>query len=92
MCIKREELDSKVTEIRSLKALKEETENVIKSLEREVIEFMTETDQLEIIGKDFKATYKMQRREMLDKAMLQAFFGNLADYTKVSTFGVLRIK
>lgn len=92
MCIKREELDSKVEEIRSLKALKEETEIILRTLEKDIIEFMTETEQLEIIGKDFKATYKMQRREMLDKAMLQAFLGDLADYTKVSTFGVLRIK
>jgi len=93
MCIKRNELDQKITEIRSLKALKEETENELKALEREVIEFMNETQQPEIIGNDFKATYKMQSRVTLDKKQLQEVLGDdLKPYEKVSTFGVLRIK
>lgn len=37
MCIKKVELESKVQELRSLKALKEETENELKAVEREII-------------------------------------------------------
>lgn len=37
MCITRNELEKKIEELRSLKALKEETENELKALEHEVI-------------------------------------------------------
>ena len=37
MCIKKSDLESKVKEIRSLKAMKEELENEIKAVEHEVI-------------------------------------------------------
>ena len=37
MCITRAELEKKIEELRSLKALKEETENELKALEHEVI-------------------------------------------------------
>lgn len=40
MCIARTELENKVHEIKSLKMLKEETENAIKALELEVITFL----------------------------------------------------
>lgn len=42
MCITRNELEKKIEELRSLKALKEETENELKALEHEVISYMTE--------------------------------------------------
>lgn len=42
MCIKKSDLESKVKEIRSLKAMKEELENEIKAVELEVINYMTE--------------------------------------------------
>lgn len=37
MCITRNELEKKIEELRSLKALKEETENELKALEHEVM-------------------------------------------------------
>ena len=42
MCIKKVELESKVQELRSLKTLKEETENELKAIEREIIAYMVE--------------------------------------------------
>lgn len=64
--------------IRSLKALREETENAIKALEMEVISFLQETEEcrttdkngkeiLQYIGSDYKATYSEQSRETVDK-------------------------
>lgn len=44
MCILKSELEKKVQEIRSLKTLREETENAIKALELEVITFLQETE------------------------------------------------
>lgn len=40
MCITRNELEKKIEELRSLKALKEETENELKALEHEVISYI----------------------------------------------------
>ncbi|MCM1048696.1 MAG: hypothetical protein NC433_09735 [Clostridiales bacterium] len=51
MCISKEELNKKVAEIRSLKALKEETENAIKALENEVIDFLQETEECQAVNK-----------------------------------------
>lgn len=42
MCITKTELEQKVQELRSLKAMKEELENEVKAVEYEVILYMTE--------------------------------------------------
>ena len=50
MCINKDELSNRVAEIRNLKAMKEELDNQLKSLEFDVISFMKETEQSEYIG------------------------------------------
>ena len=80
-----------VSEIRNLKALKTEIENNLKSLEMDVINFMTANELTEYIGTDCKATYKPQSRTTLDRDRLLADLGELQEYEKVSTFNVLRI-
>ena len=70
MCINKDELSNRVAEIRNLKAMKEELDNQLKSLEFDVISFMKETEQSEYIGTDFKVTYKPQSRTTLDKKAL----------------------
>jgi len=92
MCIGVQELNTKVSEVRNLKALKEETENAIKAIERDIINFMTEKELTEYIGTDYKTTYKPQSRTTLDKERLEADLGSLTDYEKVTSFNVLRIK
>lgn len=92
MCIKREEMDSRIKEIRELKAMKEELENNLKALENEVIEYCKENEVEELLGNDFKLTYKTQERKTLDKKALENDLGDLSDYTKVTSYKVLRIK
>lgn len=46
MCITKNELEQKVAELRSLKALKEETDNELKAMEREIINYMTGVDDI----------------------------------------------
>ena len=58
MCIKKVELESKVQELRSLKALKEETENELKAIEREIISYMVENGIDTEITDTAKITYK----------------------------------
>ena len=70
MCIKKAELESKVQELRSLKALKEETENELKAVEREIISYMVENGIDTEITDTAKITYKPQSRTSLDKKKL----------------------
>lgn len=92
MCIRREEMDNKIKEIRELKVMKEELENNLKALENELIEYCKENEVDEVLGNDFKVTYKAQERKTLDKKALENDLGDLSEYTKVTTYNVLRIK
>lgn len=93
MCMKKSELEAKVNELRSLKALKEELENELKSAEHEIIEYMTENGIDTEITDTAKITYKPQSRTSLDKEKLSEILGeDLKPFEKVSTFNVLRIK
>ena len=93
MCITKIELEKKIEEMRSLKALKEETENEIKALEHEVIFYMTENNLTEEITNTAKVTYKEQSRTTLDKKKLEEVLGDdLKPYEKTTFYSVLRIK
>lgn len=104
MCITKKELNEKVAEIRSLKALKEETEETIKALEFEVISFLQETEECaaqdkkgnpirQYIGADYKATFATQSRETVDKTKVKSLLSDeeYQKVSKVSTYNVLRI-
>lgn len=83
----------KIEELRSLKALKEETENELKALEYEVISYMKENELTEEITNTAKITYKPQSRTTLDKEKLTEVLGDdLKPFEKVTTYSVLRIK
>ena len=93
MCIKKAELESKVQELRSLKALKEETENELKAIEREIISYMVENGIDTEITDTAKITYKPQSRTSLDKEKLTEIFGDdLKPFEKTTTYNVLRVK
>ena len=93
MGITRAELEKKIEELRSLKALKEETENELKALEYEVISYMKENELTEEITNTAKITYKPQSRTTLDKEKLTEVLGDdLKPFEKVTTYSVLRIK
>ena len=104
MCMTIKEMNNAMEEIKSLKMLKEETEDAIKALERKVIEFLEETEEcqatdkkgnpiLKFIGNSRKATYSWSSRETVDKEEVKKLL-NEEEYqqvSKVSTFPVLRI-
>ena len=104
MCTKNE-MNQKVAEIRSLKALKEETEAAIRALETEVITFLNESEECEAvdkkgnqirqyIGADYKATYSIQTRENVNKEAVKKLLSKeqFESVKTESTFGVLRIR
>lgn len=89
----KKELNQKIESIRSLKALLEETNNEIKSLENEVISYMTSNHITEEITDSAKITYTLQSRTTLDKAKLTEILGaDLKPFEKVTSYNVLRIK
>lgn len=93
MCMKKTELESAVNELRSLKAMKEELENEVKEIERNIIEYLTENNLDTEITKSAKITYKPQSRTTLDKEKLTEILGeDLKPFEKVTTYNVLRIK
>ena len=64
-----------------------------KSVEREVIDYMTENNLTEEITDTAKITYKQQSRTTLDKEKLTDILGDdLKPYEKTTSYKVLRIK
>lgn len=92
MCMTKKELEKKVQELRNLKTMKEELENELKSIEYQIIEYMTENELDTEFTSDAKITYKPQTRTTLDKAKLEEDLGSLEEYEKKTSFNVLRIK
>ena len=105
MCVTRLELNEKVNALRSLKALKEETEQEIRELESSIVEFLNETAECEAtdkngkpirqyIGTDYKATYSVQTRENVNKEAVKNILTaeQFASVVTTSTFGVLRVR
>ena len=86
------ELEKTIAEIRRYKAMAEEASNIQKALEAEVIAHMQENGIDTEITDSAKITYKPQLKATLDKARLAADLGDLAEYTKITTYSVLRIK
>ena len=93
MCMTKKELNQKIQELRTLKAMAEELTNEVKDIEREIIEYMTENAIDTEITEDAKITYKTQSRTTLDKVKLTEILGeDLKPFEKVTSFNVLRIK
>ncbi len=93
MCMTKKELENKVQELRGLKAMKEELENELKVVEREIISYMTENEIDTEITDTAKITYKPQSRTTLDKGKLQEIFGeDLKPFEKTTSYNVLRVK
>lgn len=93
MCMTKAELETKVNELRGLKAMQAELEDEVKAVEREIISYMTEKGIDTEITDTAKITYKPQQRITLDKEKLTEILGDdLKPFEKVSSFNVLRIK
>lgn len=105
MCITVKAMNEKMEEIQSLKRLKEETEDAIKALEREIINFLTENEAdcktinksgkeiLQFIGSIHKATLSDQSRETVDKAEVKKLLSDeeYQQVSKINIYSVLRI-
>lgn len=105
MCISREQMNENMEAIQSWKKVIEEAEANIRGLEREVIEYLSETEEckaqdkkgkdiLKFVGNLLTATYAEQQRETVNKDEVKKLL-SAEDYQKVSktsVYSVLRIK
>lgn len=93
MCITKAELEKKVQELRSFKAMAEELEKELKAAEHEIIEYMTENGLDTEITDTAKISYKLQKRTTLDKEKLAEILGDdLKPFEKETSYMVLRVK
>lgn len=93
MCITKKELEIRVQELRGLKTMKEELENEVKDVERQIIEYMIENELDTEFTESAKVTYKPQSRTTLDKEKLTEILGeDLKPFEKTTSYNVLRIK
>ena len=64
----------------------------MKAVEHQIIEYMTENNLDKEVTDSAVISYKAQTRETLDKKRLEEDLGSLEEYTKVTSYNVLRIK
>lgn len=93
MCITKAELEKKVQELRSFKAMAEELDKELKAAEHEIIEYMTENGLDTEVTDTAKISYKLQKRTTLDKEKLAEILGDdLKPFEKETSYMVLRVK
>lgn len=92
MCRTMKQLESIVSDYRSLKALKEELDEQIKALERDMIDYLDSNEKLSETGSDFTVKVSTCERRTLDSKRLEADLGSLAEYQRVSQYRRLYVK
>lgn len=92
MCRTMNEFEKVVADYRSLKALKEDLEEQLKDIEREIIGYMDSNEKLSETGKDFTIKLSTCERRTVDTKRLEADLGLLAEYQKISQYRRLYVK
>lgn len=92
MCRTMNELEKVVADYRGLKALKEQVEEELKAVEREIIGYMDSNEKLTETGKDFTVKLSTCEIRTLDSKRLEADLGSLAEYQRISQYRRLYIK
>lgn len=92
MCKTMNELEKIVADYRSLKALKDELEEELKAVEREIIGYMDANEKLTETGNNFTVKLSTCERRTLDSKRLEADLGSLAKYQRISQYRRLYIK
>lgn len=92
MCKTMNQLEKVVDEYRSLKVLKDELDEQLKSLEREMISYLDINEKLTESGSDFIIKVTTCERRTLDSKRLEADLGSLAEYQRTSQYRRLYVK
>lgn len=86
------ELEKVVAEYREMKALLTETEEVVKSLERDIIGYLDDNKKLSETGSDFTVKVSTCERRTVDTKRLEADLGSLAEYQRLTQYRRLYVK
>ena len=92
MCTTIKELSTIIADYRSLKAMKEQLEEELKAVEREIISYMDANEKLTETGNDFTIKLSTCERRTVDNKRLEADLGSLAEYQRVSQYRRLYVK
>lgn len=92
MCKTMNELEKVVADYRSLKAMKEELEEQLKAVEREIIGYLDTNEKLTETGADFTVKVTTCERRTLDAKALEADLGSLSEYQKTSQYRRLYVR
>ena len=92
MCTTMNELKIAVADYRSLKAMKEQLEEELKAVEREIIGYMDTNEKVTETGSDFTIKLSTCERRTVDTKRLEADLGSLAEYQRVSQYRRLYVK
>ncbi len=92
MCTTIKELEQIISDYRGLKAMKEQLEEELKAVEREIIGYMDSNEKLTETGNDFTVKLSTCERRTLDIKRLEEDLGSLADYQRVSQYRRLYVK
>lgn len=92
MCKTMNELKSVITDYRGLKAMKEQLEEELKALEREIIGYMDSNEKLTETGDDFTVKLSTCERRTIDTKRLEEDLGSLAEYQRISQYRRLYVK
>lgn len=92
MCRTMKELERVVADYRSMKAMKEQIDAEVKSLEYEIIGYMDANEKLTETGNDFTIKLSTCERRTVDTKRLEADLGSLAEYQRISQYRRLYVK
>lgn len=92
MCRKMDELEKVISDYRTIKALKEEAEDELKAIEREIIGYLEYNNKLTETGSDFTIKLSTCERRTLDRKALEADLGSLSAYDRISQYKRLYVK
>ena len=92
MCTTMKELEQVISDYRGLKAMKEQLEEELKAVEREIIGYMDSNEKLTETGNDFTVKISTCERRTIDTKRLEADLGSLADYQRISQYRRLYVK
>ena len=92
MCRTMKELERVVADYRSMKAMKEQIDGEVKSLEYEIIGYMDANEKLTETGNDFTIKLSTCERRTVDTKRLEADLGSLAEYQRISQYRRLYVK
>ena len=92
MCRTMSELEKVVADYRGLKAMKEQLDEELKAVEREIIGYLDSNEKLSETGNDFTVKISTCERRTVDTKRLEADLGSLAEYQRVSQYRRLYVK